>query len=271
MKHIGIIGCGNMGGAIVKQLSQHSNYALTIYDKNDEVSKKVATMYKIKSSSLEELLASSDIVLLAVKPQILPLLYPILHKAKTTLKWISIAAGVSLSTLEEKLDSTSVVRLMPNMAASVAKSVTALSHNSTCPSTFVQEAIEITQTFGTVHVIDESLISAFIGISGSGIATCFSFFHNMALGAVHSGLNYQTALSLICETSESAAALVKETHEHPESLVTKVCSPGGTTIEAMRALADGNFSSCVIDSVVSAAEKATYMEQLAKGNKEGNK
>ncbi len=270
MKNIGIIGCGNMGSAIVKQLSSHPEYTLTVYDKNREVSEKISALYNIDSSSLEQLLSSSEIVILAVKPQILPSLYPTLCSYKE-INWISIAAGVDLTTLEKGLDSKNVIRLMPNMAASVAKSVTAFCHHSDCDQSFVESAMAITKTFGTVHPIEESLISAFIGISGSGIATCFSFFHNMALGAVHSGLNYQTALSLICETSESASALLNISHEHPEALVTKVCSPGGTTIEAMRALSDGNFSSAVIDSVVSAAEKATYMEQQAKVNKEGNK
>ncbi len=270
MKQIGIIGCGNMGSAIVNQLARDLRYKVTVYDKNDEATAKVSSSENVSSASLQQLLQSSATVILAVKPQILPQLYPTL-RTYPDINWLSIAAGVDLDTLEHSLNSKKVVRLMPNMAASVGKSVTALSVHPTCPKSLVQEAVEISGAFGTVHKIDESLISAFIGISGSGIATCFSFFHNMAMGAVHSGLDYQTALSLICETSASAAHLVQSTKEHPQSLLTKVCSPGGTTIEAMKTLSDGKFSSSVISSVVSASEKAKYMEQQAKVNKEGDK
>ncbi len=260
MKTVGFIGCGNMGSAIIKSVSVSSSYSIYTYDTNKELSQKIANEYKIThSSSIEELLFHSEIIILAVKPQVLPSLYEILSTYSDKF-FISIAAGVTLQTLGDNLKNHNIVRLMPNMAASVGKSVTAFAHLPGCDHAFLQEALTIAQSFGDVHQLEESLFAPFIGISGSGIAMMFSLFHNMAQGAVYSGLGYQTALSIICDTARSAAELIKESNEHPSSLITKVCSPGGTTIEMMKSLSDGAFDSTVMDGVISASEKSAYLE-----------
>lgn len=260
MKKVGFIGCGNMGSAIIKQLSTHREYTINVYDTLPELANTVASDNNVGvKESLKELLDSSTIIILAVKPQVLPSLYTQLSKYND-LYFISIAAGVTIHTLESELNNKNVVRLMPNMASSIGKSVTAFASSPSCNSQFVEEATHIAKSFGEVHLLDESLFAPFIGISGSGIAMMFSLFHSMALGAVHQGLNYNSALSIICDTAMSAGALIKESKEHPSSLITKVCSPKGTTIEMMKALSDGAFESVVMDGVIGAAEKSEYLE-----------
>ncbi len=260
MKTIGCIGCGNMGSAIIAQLAIHNTYTILCFDAVPSVAEHVATTYKVKSRSFDEVLKESEVIILAVKPQILPSLYNKLGEYKHK-SFISIAAGVTLNTLTTHLHTHNVVRFMPNMAASIGKSVTALTFDDECDEDFVQEATAIGNSFGEIHVLPESLFSPFIGISGSGIAMMFSLFHNMAQGAVYSGLSYSSAISIIADTAISAASLLKESKEHPSQLITKVCSPGGTTIEMMRALSDASFESAVMDGVIQAAEKANQLDK----------
>ena len=259
MNTIGFLGCGNMGSAIIKQLAKDPSYTLLCYDAIKEVAQKVAHENNIKSESYDEVLKHSTIIILAVKPQVLPSLYESLRKYPH-IKFISIAAGVTLSTLSTQLQTHNVVRFMPNMASSIGKSVTAITYDEVCDNMFADEAIKIGKSFGKTHILDESLFASFIGISGSGIAMMFSLFHNMAQGAVHSGLNYSSALSIIADTAMSAGALINESNEHPSALITKVCSPGGTTIEMMRALSDASFESAVMDGVIEAAAKAQALD-----------
>lgn len=259
MNTIGFIGCGNMGSAIIAQLAKQSEYTILMYDAVETVAKTVASTYGGTYKSFHEVVKESSIIILAVKPQILPSLYKDLAQYNNK-KYISIAAGVPLLSLTQHLNTTDVVRFMPNMASVIGKSVTALCHEATCDKDFVEKAMKIGNSFGEVHLIDESLFAPFIGISGSGIAMMFSLFHNMAQGAVYSGISYSKALSIILDTAMSASSLVKESNEHPSQLITKVCSPGGTTIEMMKALSDGSFESAVMDGVIQAAEKAKQLD-----------
>ncbi len=260
MATIGFIGCGNMGSAIIAQLAKQHEYKILIYDALQEVAQTVASTYGVTYKKYDEVVNESHIIILAVKPQVLPSLYDSLshHSDK---KYISIAAGVPLKILTKNLNTPHVVRFMPNMASVIGKSVTALSFEDSCDKDFVLMAKNIGNSFGEVHVIDESLFAPFIGISGSGIAMMFSLFHNMAQGAVYSGLSYHKALSIIVDTALSAAHLIQETDESPSELITKVCSPGGTTIEMMRALSGANFESAVMDGVISAAHKAIQLDK----------
>ncbi len=260
MNTIGFIGCGNMGSAIIAQLAPSKEYTILAYDAVHSVAEYVAKTYKVESKSFDEVMEESSIIILAVKPQILPSLYEKLGQYNYK-KYISIAAGVTLTTLTTHLHTSDVVRFMPNMAASISKSVTAMAHGSDCDKEFVQIATMIGESFGQVHPLPESLFAPFIGISGSGIAMMFSLFHNMAQGAVYSGLSYATAISIIADTAISAAELINETNEHPSQLITKVCSPGGTTIEMMRALSDASFESAVMDGVIQAASKANQLDK----------
>lgn len=107
--------------------------------------------------------------------------------------------------------------------------------------------------------IPEKLMAAMTGISGSGIAWVFEFAHAMALGGVASGFDYRTALSIAVATLESAAAMMKD-GTHPEELASRVISPAGTTIQGIRALAQGGFAASVMGAVEAATRKAGEME-----------
>lgn len=265
MKKIGIIGAGNMGGAIAQVLSSGNDWQVSIFDtdrtKLDKFS--FCTVYK----TMEELIGSEDLVLLAVKPQVLPSLYPLLRKAGSRQKkWISIAAGVSLETLTENLGTEEVVRFMPNLAAQVRQSVTAVTPSMGASASLKERALLIAEQFGSAFLLPEDQIAAFTGISGSAIAYVFQFFHALAMGGVKEGIPYPQSLAIARETCLSAAALQKKEDANPITLATMVCSAGGTTIEGMQALAEGNFDATIMAAVTAASAKFRLLEEKARQN-----
>nr|WP_321298467.1 pyrroline-5-carboxylate reductase [uncultured Sphaerochaeta sp.] len=265
MNTLGIIGCGAMGSAIARSLEG----AVYLYDSDLEKARSLASEGKrTQLASLQELMQKSDCLLIAVKPQILATLYGQLRELGSADKnWISIAAGVSLDTLTEKLGTDEVVRFMPNIAAQMQASVTAVAPSQRCSKEHISYAQHVAQSFGSAFILPESQFGAFIGISGSAIAFILQFYHALAMGGVQQGIAYPTALHIAVETAKSAASLVADTGRNPVELATTVCSAGGTTIEGMLALAEGGFDATVMQAVRKASEKSSKLEALAKDAK----
>ena len=168
MIKIGFLGCGNMGGSIANAIN--NDYEVYVFDKDQAKAKAISNVTVFSSES--ELLEKSDIIILAVKPQILPSLYPLLSEFSTK-KYISIAAGVPLEVLERKINCKNIVRFMPNIAAKSKAAVTAIAASRSADKEFIQTAFDIATHFGSAFMLDENLFPAFIGISGSAIAYVF--------------------------------------------------------------------------------------------------
>ncbi|MDD3904754.1 MAG: pyrroline-5-carboxylate reductase [Sphaerochaeta sp.] len=268
MNKIGIIGCGNMGGAIAQALCEKKGFQVMLYDNDHEKLAFSAEKLGAKAAvSLQNLLEENTLLLIAVKPQVLPSLYAQLRSyGSASRMWISIAAGVPLSVLATQLGTANVVRYMPNIAAQVKQAVTAVAVHADAQSNLENLAMEIATSFGSAFALPESQFAAFIGISGSAIAYAFQFFHALAMGGVEEGIPYPIALSIARDTCLSAAALQKESNKNAVELATMVCSAGGTTIKGMKALAKGNFDATVMDAVSASAEKSRSLEQAAQRN-----
>jgi len=250
--NIGIIGCGNMGGAIAYALVKTGFTVIATDHTKAKIEKTGA-----KCGTLQETLDSGDIIILAVKPQTLPALLPSLKGKKK--QWISLVTGYSLERLAQEFGTHEIVRYMPNIAAKAGASVTAVCFDPACPEALKQAAMDIALTFGSAFEMAESQMPAFIGISGSGIAYVFEFLHAMALGGTKEGIPYQKSLQIARDTLSSAIALQKEDGGNPVALMTAVCSAGGTTIEGIDALAKNGFDHAVIEAVTMAAEKSKRM------------
>ena len=212
--------------------------------------------------ALEEA-GGSDAIIIAVKPQVLPSLYLSLREIETGL-WISIAAGVPLSVLEDHLGTDNIVRFMPNIAARSRKSVTAVAAGNGVGTENRSLALQIALSFGSAYFISEDLFPAFIGISGSGIAYMLEAMHYMAMGGVKAGIPYPEALSIVRDTMASTAELQKESGKGAIELETMVCSAAGTTIEGVKALADRSFGSALMNAVQAAADKSIELEAKAR-------
>ncbi len=263
MKTIGILGCGNMGAAIIRALASAGSFGIIIYDVNREVTSALAAELAIRTAgTIEELNEQSDLVVLAVKPQILPSLFDILS-AKGGQQYISIAAGVSINTLSSGLHSESIVRFMPNIAASVGKAITAIAPGEKASEELISTAQEVASTFGAMTIVPEHLISAFIGISGSAIAFFYQFLHAIALGGTKQGIPYQQSVSIAADTFSGAIELMKQSGSTPASLITSVTSAGGTTIEGIHALEEGGFTGTVMNAVEAASLRGIELEHQA--------
>ena len=265
MATIGFIGMGNMGKALLTGLLKEFPVEELVFTaKTDETRRRVYAETQVTyTQSNAECANSCKYVILAVKPQVLPTLYESLKEVDTGL-WISIAAGVPLSVLEDHIGTENVVRFMPNIAAASRKSVTAIAAGSEVSTEQKDLALSIASSFGSAYFIQENLFPAFIGISGSGIAFFFEMMHQMAMAGVKEGIPYPEALSIVRDTALSAAEIARKTGKNAIELETMVCSAAGTTIEGVKALQDGGFASTVINAVESAASKSVELETKAR-------
>ncbi|MBQ5391199.1 MAG: pyrroline-5-carboxylate reductase [Spirochaetales bacterium] len=263
MARISVIGAGNMGGAFAEALSKRKDISLCIYDSCRPCAEKIAgTKANVTVLDSMDQARGSDVVVIAVKPQVLPQIYDQLSALKPGF-FISIAAGVTLEKLTKNLTSEKVVRFMPNIAAKIGHAVTAVAYSPALSSDERKTAMDIALSVGTAFELEEHLFSAFIGISGSGIAYMFEMMHQMAMGGVRQGIPYPKALSIVADTMLSAANLQKETGKNAVELEAMVCSAKGTTIEGVAALTEGGFGAALINAVTAAARKSEELEKKA--------
>ncbi len=265
MQKIAIIGYGNMGAAFATAVrSTFPHLPMVVCEKNEERKKTAehelgeGVFFADTAQQLSQ--ASVDLVLIAVKPNQLSAISDLLHACKDSL-FLSIMAGVTLETLQKSIDSSRVVRMMPNLAAAFQQSATAI-----CPADGLsEEDLQIAQSIaaaaGKTIVISEANMASIIGLAGSGIAFAFQFLHAMALGGTKTGLAYQESLEVVLQTMKGAATAIENSKIHPAEYVSKVCSPGGTTIEGISALENGGFTDTIIKAVHAAAEKSRLMEK----------
>jgi len=137
----------------------------------------------------------------------------------------------------------------------------AVSFGEEADAGFKKDALEIARAVGVPFEIPEKQMAAFTGLSGSGIAYVFSFIHALAMGGVNAGIKYDDSLAIAIATVEGAVAVMKSADTHPAELVSRVASPGGTTIEGIRALEQAGFNAAVMEAVSAAARKAALMEK----------
>ncbi len=256
---ISVIGCGNMGGAIASALRDSGKYTLHVYDSDKSKAEKKGFTC---TASLEEAIKAADIVILAVKPQVVTALYDTLSEYNDK-SYISILAGVPLEVLEYKIDADNIARFMPNLAAGARQAVTAIALSKSADESFSKAAFEIASAFGSAFLLDEALFPAFIGLSGSGIAFAMQFIHAMSMAGVEEGLPYPEALAIAADTMLSACSLLKQTKANPVELASRVCSAGGTTIKGMNALSANSFDHAVIEAVKAASLRSRELEHIA--------
>lgn len=258
---LGVIGVGNMGGAIIRGcVSAGFNPAdITVCGHHPEHLKEMAEQLGISvSASAESLTAASDIVLVAVKPKnVAEVLYDI-EPAFTEKKiLVSIVAGRTIESLSASCTTARrIIRAMPNTPALVGSGMTALSRSEYVTDEEYSEVENIFSGIGMVQEVPESLMDAVTGLSGSGPAYVYMFIEALADGGVLNGLPRNQAVQLAAQTVYGSARMVLETGGHPAELKDAVCSPGGTTIEGVRELEAGGFRSTVIEAVTAASEKS---------------
>jgi len=204
---------------------------------------------------------ASAIVVLAVKPQMMPALLKEIRPAITPNHLVvSIAAGISLAQLADGIgESTRIVRVMPNTPALVGMSATAFSPSSNATAADIELVTRLFSAIGVVFPVAEKLLDAVTGLSGSGPAYGYVMIEALADGGVLAGLPRDVALRLAAQTVLGSAQMVLTTGRHPGELKDAVASPGGTTIAGLHALEQAGFRGAIMDAVLAATERAAEL------------
>jgi pyrroline-5-carboxylate reductase len=262
MDRLGIIGFGTMGGAFATALRRkHPNLAITAFDvKRERLTTAAPELGIAVARDPASVVGESDLTLLCVKPQDIGALMAGLAPHAKGRRFVSILAGTRIQRLSEGLGTTQVARFMPNIAAVAGRALVGVSFAPEADPGFRTECLSVAEAFGTSLEIPERLMAAMTGLSGSGLAYVFAFADAMALGGVAAGFDYPTALKIAVEALESGAAMLKSADAHPRELASRVASPGGTTIQGLRALERGGFAAAVMEAVEAAARRAQELE-----------
>lgn len=241
-RRVAFLGAGNMGEALIKGLTQSGlvpTGSITASDPRADHLAQIAKRYGIKAiADNATLIGGADVIILAVKPQIMAAvlkeLAPVVDEGKLL---ISIAAGVSTRKLRDQLGKPArLIRVMPNTPALVLEGVTAVARAEGLKPGDLEAAQELFAAVGKVVVLDESAMDAVTGLSGSGPAYVAMAIEALADGGVKMGLDRATAMTLAAQTVLGSARLILDTGVHPGQLKDMVSSPGGTTIAGIAAL-----------------------------------
>ena len=206
--------------------------------------------------------AASDVLFLTVKPQVMPSLLAEINKSvlKKTLV-VSIAAGVKISTLEKYLVEVPVIRVMPNTPVAVGEGMAAVARGTHADEAAAALVLELFSAVGRSILLDESMMDAVTGLSGSAPAFFFMMLDALSDAGVKVGLSRKNALLLSAQTMLGAAKMVLETGEHPSKLKDMVTSPAGTTIAGVHMLENHSIRAALIDAVVAATDRSREMGQ----------
>ena len=261
---LGFIGGGNMayaicGGVLSSGLLNAEN--ITVNDTNE------AALAKFKEQNVAvscdvSAITECDYIILAVKPHIVPIaLENLAEKYKEKIKntvFISIAAGISVSFIKEHLGfDAKVIRIMPNTPALVGEGMSVIA-GALAPvaDEEFENVKKIFESVGKIEVMPESMLNAVIAISGSSPAYVFMLIEAMADAGVRDGLSRDTAYRLAAQSVLGSAKMVLETGKHPGELKDMVCSPKGTTIEAVAQLEESGFRNAIISAMKKCTDKA---------------
>lgn len=267
---IGFIGLGNMATAMIGGMlgtGEFKTEDITGSAKTQETADKVSEKYGITTGTDNRKTASqADVLILAVKPVFLSeVIAEIRDIADDSKLVISIAAGKSISWIEQKFEKKlRVIRCMPNTPAMVGEGCTCicLKEEFVDKDVYMKDkdfTLKIMNSFGKASVLPERLMDAFIGVAGSAPAYVFLFIEAMADAAVMAGLSRRQAYEFAAQSVLGSAKMVLETGMHPGELKDMVCSPAGTTIEAVKVLEEKGFRAAVIDGIEACVNKAGNM------------
>lgn len=259
---IGFVGCGNMATAIIKgiikkQIIEEENIMASAKTKTtlERVQRELGIKVSMDNS---EVVKNSDIVVLAVKPQYYQ---EVIEQIKDTVSddqiIISIAPGKTLAWLQDCFGkSVKLVRTMPNTPALVGEGMTGACRNEYVTDEDYATVLQILGSFGEVETIPENLMDVCVSVSGSSPAYIYILIEAMADGAVADGMPRAQAYKFAAQSVLGSAKMVLETGKHPGELKDQVCSPGGTTMEAVRVLEEKGFRSSVIEAMKACVRKA---------------
>jgi pyrroline-5-carboxylate reductase len=264
-KNIGFIGCGNMAKAMIGGIVTSKLYApesIVVSNPSNPSLQYINDKFDVKTTNDNAMVADfADVLILSVKPnKFESVIDEIKNLVKEDTIIVSIAAGLSIETIKNYFNKeVKIVRIMPNTPAMVGEGMSALCSNNKVNKDDMALVEEIFNAFGKVEVVDEKLMDAVTGVSGSSPAFVYMFIEALADGAVLQGLPRDKAYKMAAQAVLGSAKMVLETGKHPAQLKDEVCSPAGTTIESVYSLEKNNFRGSIIEAVKVCTEKSKAM------------
>ncbi|WP_027634613.1 pyrroline-5-carboxylate reductase [Clostridium hydrogeniformans] len=267
-KILGFIGCGNMASAIIGGIVKGGiakGENIIASDGFQGSLDKCKEAFRIRTAFKDNLAVAkeADIIILAVKPNVYgDVIEEIKDYVKKDVIIVTIAAGISIDFVEKGFGrEIKVVRTMPNTAALISESMTALCKNTQVSDKEFTEIINIFEGIGKTETIEEKLMEAVICVNGSSPAYIYMFLEAMGDGGVLQGIARDKSYKMAAQAMIGAAKMLLETGKHPGELKDMVCSPAGTTIEAVYSLEKNNFRGTVIEAMVECTKKANEMSE----------
>ncbi len=255
---VGIIGCGNLGLSIVKGIREaHPSATIWASKRNVETLKGQVSPDVNVTSDNGELISESDILILCLKPyNILPFLQEyreFIDPERHTL--VSCATGIGIAAIREAVEKDAgIYRAMPNTAASVNESLTAIAL-TTDPLNRELQVATLFESLGRVVHIEESLMESATILGACGVAYVLRFMRAMIQGGIEIGFDANTATAIVSQTMKGAAELIIENGSHPEQEIDKVTTPKGCTIVGLNEMEHAGFSSALIKGIVASYTK----------------
>jgi len=259
-RRVSIIGCGNIGISLLQGLLRGQTIPaenITATRRNirelDYLKEYGVRLMTDNLSAIKE----SDLIIIAVKPynivNVLEELKDHLNPGKQLV--VSVTAGVPISKIEEVIGSrVPIFRAMPNISASVGKSVTCICHNE-AKRKEIESVVSLFDIVGTTMIIDEDLMESATILGACGIAYVLRFIRAMIQGGIQIGFDATTASAIVNQTVKGAAELLIERHQHPEFEIDKVTTPKGCTIVGLNEMEHNGFSSSLIKGLVASFDK----------------
>ena len=262
---LAIIGAGNMGGAIAKGILKSGSVSkndLYISDFSEDNLKAFSALGVNTFNNNSEAVKEADAVLLAVKPNIYPDVLAELSKVSGIEEKliITIAPGFEIKKTKSFFKGDiKVVRAMPNTPAMVGEGMSVICHGDEVGQKEIEMAKCVFESVGKMAVLPEKLLDSVVALNGSSPAYVFMFIEAMADGAVRDGIPRKLAYEIAAQSVLGSAKMVLETKKHPAELKDMVCSPGGTTIEAVAALEENGLRNAVLKAMQACTKKAKEM------------
>ncbi len=269
---IGFIGCGNMAFAMIAGISKKNtkksnklDYSIIASNPSLDKLLKVEKEFNIDITQSNKNVAQvADIIIIAVKPKFYKkVIKEISDYIRPNTIIVSITIGYTISHLEEffiekskKSKKIKIIRAMPNTPCMVSKGMTALCKNKHVSNKEFNIVCEIFKCFSEIAILEEDLFDSVVAVSGSAPAYVYMFIEALADGAVLQGMPRELAYKFASQTVLGSAEMVLKTNTHPAILKDNVCSPAGSTIEAVKVLEDNAFRGSIIKAMVSCAEKS---------------
>ncbi|MCQ2480648.1 MAG: pyrroline-5-carboxylate reductase [Clostridia bacterium] len=266
MYKFGFIGAGNMGGALARAVAKKSD-SVIVCDRSADKAAALANEIGAKAGNIKEVATQSEYIFLAVKPQMLADMFA---EIKDDLKargdrfiFVSMCAGTSIAKITELAEiEAPVIRIMPNVACAVGAGMTLCARNSKVTDDEYNVFASAMSESGKLDMIEEEKIDNYSIVTGCGPAYTYVMIEALADGQVAIGVPRDKAYLYAAQMVEGAAKLMLESGRIPADLKDSVCSPGGTTIEGVKALEKGSVRADIIDAV-----NASYKRTLELGKK----